>query len=495
MKPTTFFVFAALMLHGAAASAGGLEMPDQGAEAVGRGGAFTAKADNATAVHYNVAGLAQQRGTRAYLGSNASTSSTVFRREGTYADDPNNPATPWGGRAYPAVDNEGGMKAFPFLAVTSDFGLESAAFALAVHTPPASNYAGRVYPLVVNGMPSPARYDQVGGGSSSLIYYTGAAGFRLGSAVDLGVAVTAVSTRIQTRSVSYLDAGSACGNGEFHGCDGRAEGEVSGWTATGAIGLLARLGDSYTLGAHVRGPVMIDASGQSASTAPTALGGQSQGAKGFELRTALPVVARLGLRKAFPGARGEIGDIEIDATYERWSDAQSPGPRARFEMLATTPNAQVTQLHNYNDTFSLRLGGAYNVPVGDSRLSFRGGAFYDSTATPSAWTRLDADTLAKIATTLGVGAKVGSFRFDVAYAAVFDVSRTVTDGQLRPVNALKGGASVDATGKDLPVVNNGSYSGFTHLFSAAVVVELDYLFGFGRGATPKFGGGPVVGSR
>lgn len=493
MKKKGLLVFGFVFLRTVTARAGGLEMPDQGAEAVGRGGAFTAKADNPTAVHYNVAGLAQQRGTRVYLGTNASTNSTVFRREGTYADSPNNAATPWGGRPYPAVDNQGGFKYFPFVAITSDFGLKSAAFALAVHTPPMSNYAGRTYPIAVGGMPSPARYDQVGGTDSALVFYTGAAGFRLGSAVDIGVAVSAVSSRIETRSVSYLDIQGSCSNTEFQPCDGRAEGEVRGWTATGAIGMLARLGDGYTLGTHIRGPVMIDASGESASTSPRAIGGAAQAAKGFSLRTSLPVIARAGLRKSFPGARGEVADIEFDATYERWADAQDPGPRAKFELLATTPNAQLTLQHNYRDTFSLRLGGAYNVPVGSSWLSFRGGAFYDSTATPSAWTRLDADTLAKIASTFGLGAKLGSFKLDLAYAAVFDVSRTVTDGELRPINALKGGASVDAAGRELPVVNNGSYSGFTHLFSAALVVELDYLFGFGRGSNPLRG--PVVGTR
>lgn len=493
MLKSALLVFAAVFLHTVTARAGGLEMPDQGAEAIGRGGAFTAKADNPTAVHYNVAGLAQQRGTRLYLGTNASSSSEVFRREGTYADNAANAATPWGGRPYPAVDNQYGFRYFPFVALTSDFGLKSTTFALAVHTPPMSNYSGRTYPIGVDGMPSPARYDMVGGTASTLLFYTGAVGFRVSEAIDIGVAVSAVSTRIETRSVSYLDIQGSCSNKEYQPCDGRAEGEVSGWTATGAVGMLARLGDGYTLGTHFRGPVMIDASGKSASTSPRAIGGATQEAKGFALRTALPFIARAGLRKSFPSARGERGDIEFDATYERWGDAQDPGPRVKFDMLATTPNAQLTLAHHYHDTFSLRLGGAYNVPVGAFGLSFRGGAFYDSTATASAHTRLDADTLAKIATTFGVGAKYGAFKLDFAYAAVFDVSRTVTDGELRPINALKGGASVDSAGNPLPVVNNGTYSGFIHLFSAALVVELDQFLGFGRGANPLRG--PVVGAR
>ena len=42
------------------ARGGGLEYPDNGAEAMGRGAAFTAKADDGTALMYNVAGFARR---------------------------------------------------------------------------------------------------------------------------------------------------------------------------------------------------------------------------------------------------------------------------------------------------------------------------------------------------------------------------------------------------------------------------------------------------
>ena len=45
----------------ATARAGGFELPGNDAEALARGGAFTAKADDGAALDYNVAGLARQR--------------------------------------------------------------------------------------------------------------------------------------------------------------------------------------------------------------------------------------------------------------------------------------------------------------------------------------------------------------------------------------------------------------------------------------------------
>ncbi|HEX4461131.1 MAG TPA: hypothetical protein VIA18_24290, partial [Polyangia bacterium] len=53
-------VFSSLLLQ-SVAWAGGFELPDNDAEALARGAAFTAKADDGMAIEYNVAGLARQR--------------------------------------------------------------------------------------------------------------------------------------------------------------------------------------------------------------------------------------------------------------------------------------------------------------------------------------------------------------------------------------------------------------------------------------------------
>src|SRR4051812_10473804 len=86
--------------------AGGLELPDNGTEALARGGAFTAKADDATALQYNIAGLARQRGTRLLLDGNLLLSTLDFQRDGSFPDAPS-AATPWGGTPFPSVHNTG----------------------------------------------------------------------------------------------------------------------------------------------------------------------------------------------------------------------------------------------------------------------------------------------------------------------------------------------------------------------------------------------------
>ncbi|MCU1282808.1 MAG: Long-chain fatty acid transport protein, partial [bacterium] len=66
-----------------AAFAGGFEIPDNGTEALGRGGTFTAKADSPLAIQYNVAGLAKQRGTNLLFDSNIVIQDYEFTRAGS----------------------------------------------------------------------------------------------------------------------------------------------------------------------------------------------------------------------------------------------------------------------------------------------------------------------------------------------------------------------------------------------------------------------------
>lgn len=58
-----FVLILSLLLWGGPAYAGGLSTPGQGARALGMGGAFTAVADDGSAIYYNSAGMSQIYGT------------------------------------------------------------------------------------------------------------------------------------------------------------------------------------------------------------------------------------------------------------------------------------------------------------------------------------------------------------------------------------------------------------------------------------------------
>lgn len=461
------------------ARAGGFdELPDQGAQALGRGGAFTAKADDSTAMYWNIAGIARQRGTKLAINSNIHFNTFYFQRSGTYADNATDPATPWGGKPYPLVEDKNTSFVLPMMTATTDLGLsERLTFGAGVWGPSAT---GRTFPIGIGGKPAPSRYDFVQSNSVVMFPTLGAA-YRVTRDIDIGVSGHLVVADFNELTISYADVG-ACKSTEDFRCDAEGTLKASGMSGAGSVGVLARVTPSIQLGAQFRSPASVRADGVIASKLPT---GASLPDAPASVTLDLPWIMRAGVRYVGMNRTLEQYDIEANATYEAWGSAQGEGNTVVTSDLtgASKEPTRITSVHRWKDTVSVRLGGAYNVPFGarddgsnDGVMSIRAGAFYDSPTTDSAYTRLDANTLAKLAGTVGVGFKTRSIAVNFAYAAVASMSRTVDDGDVRPNNGAKGGATVDAQGKPLPAVNNGEYRAFTHVLSFGVEVNFESLF-------------------
>lgn len=487
--------FALCVSWSSRAFASGFEIPDNGAQALGRGGAFTAKADDGTALEYNVAGLAQQRGTRLLLDANLWLSSYTFQRAGAYPDSPGNPLTPWGGKPFPSVSDQGGPFLAPFAALSTDFGyFDRWTFAVGVFGP--SSVGNRTFPYSLGYAPNPARYDIVQN-DALVAYPTAAVAVRALPWLDVGLAVHLVYGNIDLSTTTLADAigrgtgAGQCANVEYQPCDARTRLQTSGFGVTGSVGLLARPTPHWAVGMNVMGPSELDTSGTVQTSAPriTPNAGFLPSAATFDTR--LPAEARLGVRYVFLDDHDEAGDIEIDGTYEAWGAAQGTGPRVDVPAVHANnppPGVNLTNIdfvtpHHYHDAGSVRVGGAYNIPLtgrfnGKYRylLTLRAGSYYDLSATDPQYTRLDFDTLPKVAGTLGAGLTVPGFQFDVAFAEVFDLSRTVATGAVAPVNGAEHGASSDSMGNPYPAVNAGTYSGHDHVLSFGVTVKFDEVF-------------------
>jgi long-subunit fatty acid transport protein len=133
------------------ARAGGFEFPTNGTAALGRGGAFTARADDLVCMEYNPAGLINIPGTTFYVANNMSLFNMEFTR-----------LLPDGAQAAP-VSNEAGLFPFaPFVAMSTDAGTRDWRFSVAAFGPSAygrTAYAtdraiGRIIPI----SPSPPEY-------------------------------------------------------------------------------------------------------------------------------------------------------------------------------------------------------------------------------------------------------------------------------------------------------------------------------------------------
>ena len=455
------------------AHAGGFEAPGNGAEAMGRGGAFTAKADDGTAFEYNIAGFARQRGTRLLLDGKLVLNKFEFTRAGSYPAEAN---TAWGGMAYPTVTSNG-LSGAPLLAISTDFGyFDRWTFAIGLNTPSASD-SNRRFPTTVNGTwPAPNRYD-INSIDILVVYPMLAAAVRVTRWFDIGIALQAVYGHFDLKATAFADLGSACAGPQSATCDSQLNIKTKGFTATGALGLMFHPLDELHIGLHVRGPIYLNTSGDLTATAPPALPttldpGNPANPAQATLPFRLPWVVRLGLRYAVMRNHREAGDIEIDGTYEAWKEAQGVGDQLTSPVLGPFTDIKATLVHHYKDTGSVRVGGAWNRYFNnDSRLTVRAGVFYDSSATTAAYTKLDFDTMDKIGVALGAGYKIRGVTINAAYTFITSPGRTVTEGRQQVINGINGSTQA-SNGDPNPVFNNGEYKSTTHL----ILIGLNFAF-------------------
>ncbi len=232
---TSSAIGATLLCASSTALAGGFEIPDNGAQAVGRGGAFVAKADDGTAIYFNPAGLARQRGTRIYGGGNLYLHSFEFQRSSSFPDDPNNPATPWGQRPFPVVTNSAGPFFAPFLAASTDFAsLDRLTVAIGAFGPPV--VGNRTFPLAIRNAPAASRYDFIQS-RSTIFFPTASAAYRVTPWLDLGFSAHLVLAQFDQTTVSYADVGQ-CTNVEYQPCDSRNTLVATATSFGGTIGAL-----------------------------------------------------------------------------------------------------------------------------------------------------------------------------------------------------------------------------------------------------------------
>lgn len=468
------------------AQAGGFEIPANGTEALGRGGAFTAKADSPLALEYNVAGLAKQRGTRALFDNNLALSSYRFTRQGadSFGD-------------FPTVSAKTTTPFYaPWFGLSTDFGFfRRLTFALGIYGP--SSIGRRTFPIFVPTQtgpdrPGPGRYDLAT--TDLLIFFpTLAVGVRATRFLDVGFAVQQVSAQIKLASMTYapqslpvFPASSVCSTqAEVAGCDSLTR--FTGKSYDNYMlqwGALFHLGPDVDLGLNARsasnlGARPIVVRGTVSATEPPYLQGAGIGAEKMdgEFTINLPWVFRGGLRYGQTFSGVPLFDVELDVVYEAWSWLS--GTDHTLSLLNPPPlvnKGQPTTLtlpHRYLDTVGVRLGGSFTVPVSATALAtVRLGGFFDSSASADADLRLDFDTLAKLGVSSGVGFSMRGVEVNLAYCYQHSLSRTVTDGQLRIIDGTTG-QPAQLGGQTLAPVNNGTYSGSTHLLSAGLTFRFD----------------------
>lgn len=380
--------------------AAGLDFPDAGTVAIGRGTAFTARADNPTALYYNPAGLSKHSGWHVLISGGLVIFDSTFLRQG---DDQRlvvedgaarpcgagetcvgNPSLDYSNfatdtRPFRSVSSSNKLGPAPIIAAVygDAFGVEGLALSAGLLVP--TSFGAPAYPkdgaqrYALQEASLLMAYPTVG------VSYAWGPWLRIGATFMSGFALINQSQAIRPEPLpNDPDLN------EDIGGDARLTVDVSdGFIPTGSLGVLSQPIEWLEFGASVRFPARVEASGKVKYEAPSSDLHSSHlvpGEDGVTVKQSFPWVVRGGVRLIQPRF-----DVEVDVVWEQWSSLES----FEIDMDATLdlgegrgieemPDANLPK--NFRDTWSVRLGS--DVEVWREVLTVRVGGFYQSSAYP-----------------------------------------------------------------------------------------------------------------
>lgn len=380
--------------------ASGFIIPEQGAKASSMAGAFTAIADDPSAIFFNVAGIAQQRRLSGIAGA------TFITFDNSFQGDPNDELTSGTTGRYDAhlfvVPN--GYAIVP-IGENLTFGIGSFA-GFGLRTDWKDPWVGRFVSQDVNLKTASVM--------PALAWQTGDGRFAAGAGLEYrrarvtlernNGALSPFTGRIHDVANIYL-------GGDW--------GSSMGWSA----GLLFKPNDRLRFGLSYRAAMDIDIDGEATFTQiPT---GNAQ----FDaiVRAELPPNQAISTTIPFPahtavgiGWAGTAWDLDFDITHTTWS---------RFDELvvefAETPKDNLIRPQLWEDTMSFRLGG--NRRVTDD-WDIRLGALFDENPQPTAQVGPLLPDADRVAVSFGAGFHRGPWIVDSGLMFLDFLERS-TDGQ------------------------------------------------------------------
>lgn len=405
------------------ASAAGLYFGDRGVRPLGRGGAFIAGADDLGAVAYNPAGIVDAGGQVLFDASWVRFGNDYTRRSWVEQRDPNTGEVTAGfERSYPTVSGESAVLPLPTIAgslrVRDDLVVALAAFA-----PYATIMS---YPETLGGTPAPQRYSLLTLEGSALGVVGAYVGWKAHERVHVGAGLEALVGRFAATTMF-----SACVPDRFLCAPEQPDWDTLTQLSagpivapTGIVGVKVLATSWLTAGASFHAPTFVRAPATIRSRLPStvAFSGATQEGEDASIAFDLPWTASVGVQ-ARPLDRLSV---EVAGAMQGWSmhDAIRIDPEGvalrgvvGFPDPYRLPEQRIDR--GFRDSFSVRAGGEYAIPVGKLVLTTRAGASFESSAVPpDKITVLTVDG-PKVTLALGGSVGVGRWRFDAVYAHVF----------------------------------------------------------------------------
>jgi long-chain fatty acid transport protein len=444
----TFLVLVVLMVCGASAFAGGYQINEHGARAMGMGGAYVAQSSDGSAIFFNPAGLAFQSGFKVMLGTTIIQPATSFK-----------PSTKTVGATTTAFTTKTDMVSQTFTPINAyvtyafDNGLS---VGLGVYNP----YGlGSEWPIDWDGRQSAVKTDL------QTWYINPTVAYRITDQLAIGAGFSYVSGSVKlSRRVSTLatliPAPSPAAKDGTVLLDGT--GNSTNWN----VGIMYKPTKDLSVGVSYRALTKIDFSGTATFSDMGALAGPAPANffPGGTGKTTLPFPSNLFVGVAYNVTK----DLTVEADYQMvgWSSYDKlvldipvgPSVQVAPTVKLGPYQAPATLVKNWEDAYLIRFGAEYRM----DKLAIRAGFVYDKTPQPDAVVEPMLPDANRTEFTIGLGYEISkSINVSAAYQMISGADRNATI------------ANQTAVYPAIPAnVYNGSYTNTANLFG----VNLGFSF-------------------
>ncbi len=489
--------------------AAGLLTPDAGIVGLGRGGAFTALADDIMAAHYNPAGLWQLDGVQFSGGLILYEQRTTFLREGGEGrwklDDMGAPVTTEG--AYEAVHNQDKFRPIPEVALSIGLDNPDLTFAIGLYAPLAPwltypEYGANRYRMT---------YMRILQGNFFL-----SAGWRIADFIAVGAGFQLLYIEMKENFWAPSDIQTSSGSSPEHPqWDIHAEFQAQQWKPYWNAGIMVmpkdwlRFGVSFYPSYTFRGKGSVNLEGNVGGDYLKELDETMGQLVEFTDTSSMLVTGTdddlIVSERVAPILKFGVLvaptawlNLEVDAEFQFWKgtdaiqaegidvDLMSEDGNTFVEELQSrvadidacelglvdctqlesykgpTGDGTYSIVQNYKNTFSIRFGGEIQ-PIQDV-LGFRFGYGYESSAVPDETLNITSHDLPKHLLACGVSGRFKGFQAHFTYAHIFYEERTVAEADSVGVQTGLGGTPVNK-------IDAGTYSAASNILGLNLVFD------------------------
>jgi long-chain fatty acid transport protein len=448
-------------LSGVAAQAwaGGLFLPGRGVRPIGRGGAFTAGADDLGAIWYDPAGMALAVG----IDDTSDADHATQRRDHALLVDDSlvgesvaYTRVDSGGNTQPTVHNNAPPLPPPTLAYAQRVG-DTLAIGAAVLAP----YGALAdYPLT-----GPQRYSMVSLVGSLFLMPEIALAWHPVPHLYLGAGLQDLIVKFEATVVT-----SGCPNRtvcapEDPDFDSPTQMNMtSPFNPSGNFGAIYTIADDLVrIGAALQLPFWVNGGGTANIRLPNSAFYNSAQLNGNQIQVAftLPLEARAGLEVR--PLNGSLR-LELEFDYERWSMQNKVAITPKGITITGVPGigtytlGELDIIRDFVDTYAVHLGVEWQIRP--TPLTLRAGYAFETGAAPLAYFTVATPDGNKHLLSVGASYEIGALRIDVVFAYAIQPTVTVTDSASLQIDPVRDSQPAP--------VGNGTYSASTYIAGAGI---------------------------